>query len=100
MWQPATSACASWTANWKSPNGRWRCARALNVIKSRQAGGVATLLDLRQAEQLASIHSRRNDSRTPATDRADGEPDQPAAREESGRSDPRAEPDRAGVATP
>ena len=51
---------------------------SLRLIRVRQQGGVATMLDVRQAEQLvysaAADHSRHR-----AADRADREPDQPAA---------------------
>src|SRR5579864_2483980 len=70
---------------------------SLRLIQTRQAGGVATLLDLRQG--TVGRHRRGNYSAVAATDRTDRKPDQPAAGEESRRSGPRTQPYRAGVAT-
>ncbi len=71
---------------------------SLRLIQNRQGGGVATLLDLRQGEQLVDT-AAETIPELARTDRANREPDQPAAREESRRSRPRTQPDRAGVAT-
>ena len=57
---------------------------SLDLIKNRQAGGVATLLDLRQGEQLVYTASETIPTLA-AADRADRESDQPAAGEESRR---------------
>ena len=41
--------------NWRSPNGRCDTRReSLRLTQTRQGGGVSTLLDLRQAEQLVN----------------------------------------------
>ena len=55
---------------------------SLRLVQERQGGGVATLLDLRQAEQLVST-AARDDPGAAAADRADRKPDQPAAGQES-----------------
>ena len=57
---------------------------SLRLFRNAQSGGVATLLDLRQAEQLVSTAAETIPDAA-AADRTDREPDQSAAREESGR---------------
>ena len=53
MWRAPTSTCASWTIE-LDISRRTLATRqeSLDLIKNRQTGGVATLLDLRQGEQL------------------------------------------------
>ena len=70
---------------------------SLALIKNRQTGGVATLLDLRQGEQLVYTASETIPDAA-ATNRADREPDQLAAGQESGRGAPRTESHRTGDA--
>ena len=49
------SICCSWTTNWRFRRRTLETRRdSLRLVQERQGGGVATLLDLRQAEQLVS----------------------------------------------
>ena len=57
---------------------------SLRLIQNRQGGGVATLLDLRQGEQLVYTAAETIPD-SAAADRADRKPDQPAVGKESGR---------------
>ena len=71
--------------NWRSSERTLATRQeSLELIKNRQAGGVATLLDLRQGEQLVYTAAETIPIAA-ATDRADRKPDQPAAGKKSRR---------------